>query len=117
MAGAAPDGSTILSVAELTHEMRGVLGTTFGDVWVRGEISQPRTPASGHVYLTLKDAAAVLPAVIWRTTAARLRFRPVEGQESRGVTFDRRCLGDRTDGELVVVVVDVHRRFRSPCPP
>ena len=70
-----------MTVSELTAEIRGVLDATFGDVWVRGEISQPRTPSSGHVYLTLKDEGAVLPAVIWRSTAARLRFRPEEGQE------------------------------------
>ena len=66
----------VLSVSDLTAQLRGMLGTTFGDVLVRGEISQPRRPASGHVYLTLKDEGAVLPAVIWRSTAARLRFRP-----------------------------------------
>ncbi len=77
----APDGSAILTIGELTSEIRGVLDATFGDVWVQGEISQPRRPASGHVYLTLKDDQAVLPAVIWRTTAARLRFQPEDGQE------------------------------------
>ena len=70
-----------MTVSELTADIRGVLDATFGDVWVRGEISQPRTPASGHVYLTLKDEGAVMPAVIWRSTATRLRFRPEEGQE------------------------------------
>jgi exodeoxyribonuclease VII large subunit len=76
-----PDGGAVYTVARLTAELRGVLGATFGDVWVRGEISQPRTPSSGHVYLTLKDDEAVLPAVIWRSTAARLRVRPAEGLE------------------------------------
>jgi len=75
------DGTPVMTVSELTADIRGVLDATFGDVWVRGEISQPRTPASGHVYLVLKDQGAVLPAVIWRSTAARLRFRPEEGQE------------------------------------
>jgi len=77
----APDGSAVLTVGQLTNEIRGVLDATFGSVWVQGEISQPRTPASGHVYLTLKDDEAVLPAVIWRSTAARLRFQPEDGQE------------------------------------
>lgn len=77
----APDGSPVLSVGQLTNDIRGVLDTTFGDVWVRGEISQPRRPASGHVYLTLKDDDAILPAVLWRSTAARLRFQPEDGQE------------------------------------
>ncbi len=80
MAGAAADGP-VMSVGELTAQIRGVLDATFGDVWVRGEISQPRTPGSGHIYLTLKDRDAVLPAVIWRSTAARLRFQPEDGQE------------------------------------
>ena len=75
------DGPPVMTVSELTADIRGVLDATFGDVWVRGEISQPRTPASGHVYLTLKDHGAVMPAVIWRSTASRLRFRPEDGQE------------------------------------
>ena len=67
------------TVSTLTHELRGVIGATFGDVFVRGEISQARRVASGHVYLTLKDAGAVLPAVIWRSAAARLRVAPEDG--------------------------------------
>lgn len=75
------EGAAVMSVGELTAQMRGMLGTTFGDVLVRGEVSQPRQPASGHVYLVLKDAEAVLPAVMWRSTASRLRFHLEEGQE------------------------------------
>lgn len=75
-----PDGGA-LTVTELTQELRGVLGATFGEVVVRGEVSQPRRVQSGHVYLTLKDAGAVLPAVIWRGTVARLRLAPEEGME------------------------------------
>ena len=81
MARGHSDDSQVMSVSELTAQMRGMLGTTFGDVLVQGEISQPRRPASGHVYLTLKDEGAVLPAVIWRSTVDRLRFRPEDGQE------------------------------------
>jgi len=76
-----PDADGVLTVSALTQQVQGVLGTTFDDVCVRGEISQPRTPGSGHVYLTLKDEGAVLPCVIWRSTASRLRFAPEEGQE------------------------------------
>ncbi|MHC5011868.1 MAG: exodeoxyribonuclease VII large subunit, partial [Planctomycetota bacterium] len=77
--GPAPEAT--FTVSELTSQIRGLLGTTFGEVWVQGEISQPRASAAGHVYLTLKDRDAVLPCVIWRTTAARLRFELEEGQE------------------------------------
>ena len=71
MAPPEPEDERVFSVTQVTGEVRGVLGTTFGDIWVRGEISDPRRPASGHVYLTLKDAGAVLPCVMWRSTAAR----------------------------------------------
>lgn len=44
------------------------------DVWVSGEISNFTRAASGHVYLTLKDAGAALKCVIWKTSAARIRY-------------------------------------------
>jgi exodeoxyribonuclease VII large subunit len=50
-------------------------------VWVKGEVSQPRPSAAGHLYLTLKDDEAVLPCVLWRSTLASLRFRIEGGQE------------------------------------
>jgi exodeoxyribonuclease VII large subunit len=49
------------------------------DVWVRGEVTTCTRAASGHVYLTLKDAGAVLPAVLFRSAAWRLRFKPEVG--------------------------------------
>jgi len=70
-----------VTVTELTGAIQGLLAGAFGDVWVRGEVSGCRRVASGHVYLTLKDAGAVLPAVIWRSTAARLRFAVEDGAE------------------------------------
>ena len=49
---------------------------------VRGEISGFRGPhSSGHCYFSLKDDRARLEAVVWRTTLARLRFKPEEGIE------------------------------------
>jgi exodeoxyribonuclease VII large subunit len=48
---------------------------------VRGEISRPTTPGSGHCYLRLKDEAAVLDAVIWKGTLSRLGLRPEDGME------------------------------------
>ena len=49
---------------------------------MRGEISGYRGPhSSGHAYFALKDDRARLEAVIWKTTMARLRFRPEEGME------------------------------------
>src|SRR5439155_3521524 len=51
------------------------------DVWVKGEISGFKEAPSGHWYFDLKGENVVLPAVAWRWTAARIRFRPEEGLE------------------------------------
>jgi exodeoxyribonuclease VII large subunit len=71
----------VLTVGQLTAAIAELLGGAFPRVAVRGQISNLRRQSSGHVYLTLKDAEAQLPAVMWRSTAARLRFRPDDGME------------------------------------
>jgi exodeoxyribonuclease VII large subunit len=76
-----PEGTKVRAIAELTQEIKGLLEDGFADVWVAGEVSNLARPASGHLYLTLKDATAQLRAVIWRGIALRLRFDPQDGQE------------------------------------
>jgi exodeoxyribonuclease VII large subunit len=71
----------VLTVSQLTEYVKHVLEATFPDVWVAGEISNFSRPQSGHCYLTLKDDAAQLRAVIWRTAASRMRFEPHDGLE------------------------------------
>jgi len=68
-----------LTVEELSQAVKRTVETAFEYVRVRGEISQPRTPASGHIYLTLKDERNALSAVIWKGTVARLSVRPEDG--------------------------------------
>jgi exodeoxyribonuclease VII large subunit len=67
------------TVSELTAEIADTLAGGFPDVWVAGEISGVRIPGSGHLYFTLKDAGAQLQAVIYRSAARYLRFKPQEG--------------------------------------
>ncbi len=81
MSASSAASGTVLSVTELTLALRELVGGTFAEVAVRGEVSRVHYHGSGHVYLTLKDEDAVLAAAIWRTTARRLRFRLEEGQE------------------------------------
>jgi exodeoxyribonuclease VII large subunit len=76
-----PEGVKILSVTELTQAIKGVLEEGFPSVWVAGEISNLARPPSGHLYLTLKDSGAQLRAVLWRSSAVRLRFDPRDGLE------------------------------------
>jgi exodeoxyribonuclease VII large subunit len=65
-----------LSVTDLTRYLRGLLESDeiLKDVWVSGEISNYTRAASGHVYLTIKDAGAALKCVIWKTSAGRIRY-------------------------------------------
>ncbi|MBI2827092.1 MAG: exodeoxyribonuclease VII large subunit [Planctomycetia bacterium] len=82
----APDLSTprherVLSVGELTDQIKGLLEGAFSGVWVSGEISNLSRPQSGHYYLTLKDDRAQLRAVLWRSAASRLRFALEDGLE------------------------------------
>jgi exodeoxyribonuclease VII large subunit len=67
------------SVSELTQEMRGMLSENFTDIWVSGEISGTRLPASGHYYFTLKDETAQLRCVCYKMTARYLKFKPQDG--------------------------------------
>lgn len=59
----------VLTVSELTTQVKRLLAANFGVVWVSGEISNFRRQASGHCYFTLKDAAAQLACVLFRGEA------------------------------------------------
>jgi exodeoxyribonuclease VII large subunit len=69
------------SVSELAAALRRTLEDSFGYIRVRGEISGFKKHSSGHCYFALKDDAACLDAVCWRTTALRLSFKPQDGLE------------------------------------
>ena len=74
----------ILTVAELTRQIRGTLETKFGAVWVQGEISNYKLHPSGHQYFTLKDQRAQIACVIFRNPAgagAPLRQPLVDGTQ------------------------------------
>lgn len=71
----------VFSVTELTVEIRNILEKKFRFVWVEGEISNVRTPASGHCYMALKDNSSRIRAVIFRPQARILKFRPEDGMK------------------------------------
>jgi exodeoxyribonuclease VII large subunit len=82
LANVAPgDNSPALTVSELSGALKRSIEDAFGQVRVRGEISGFKRHASGHCYLTLKDENACIDAVIWRTSAGALAFRPEDGAE------------------------------------
>ncbi len=69
------------TVAEIAGAVKRVIEGEFGRIRVRGEIGRVSRPASGHVYLDLKDDRAVLAAVIWKGAARGLAVQPEEGME------------------------------------
>ncbi len=69
----------ILTVSELTGLVRTSIENTFSEVWLEGEISNLRAPGSGHLYCTLKDDSCQIRAVMFRSTASRLRFGLEDG--------------------------------------
>ena len=75
------DNSPPLSVSELSGALKRTIETSFDKVRVRGEISGFKRHASGHCYFTLKDDAACIDAVIWRSSAGVLAFKPEDGAE------------------------------------
>ena len=82
LANVAPgDNSPALSVSELSGALKRTIENAFGQVRVRGEISGFKRHASGHCYFTLKDENACIDAVIWRSGAGALAFRPEDGAE------------------------------------
>ena len=77
----AGDNSPPLTVGELAGSVKRVIEDAFGRVRVRGEISGFKRHSSGHCYFSLKDESACVDAVIWRSSAGALAFRPEDGAD------------------------------------
>lgn len=69
----------VFTVGELSSRLRAVLESSFPFVMVTGEISNCRSPASGHIYFDLKDADAIIGGVVWKGSALRLKHKPADG--------------------------------------
>ncbi len=71
--------TTPLTVTELTAQIKQMLERGFSNIELYGEVSRLTRHASGHLYFTIKDRHASISAVVWRSTAMRLRCQPEEG--------------------------------------
>lgn len=69
----------IYTVSELTEDIKQLVEGTYPFVWIVGEISNFRTPTSGHFYFTLKDPGAQINAVMFRAQNRHLKFQPEDG--------------------------------------
>ncbi len=83
VADAKPVGSdpeSPISVSQLNARIAAAIESKINKVWVAAEVADFSQPRSGHIYLTLKDDASQIRAVIWRSTAERLKFQIEDGQ-------------------------------------
>ena len=71
----------ILQVSEFTREARDLLEEHFGTVWLTGEISNLATPASGHIYFSLKDEHAQIRCAMFRNRRSPYRGTLENGTE------------------------------------
>ncbi len=77
----AGDNAPEFSVSEISGAVKKAIEGGFSHVRVRGEVGRVSRPASGHIYMDLKDERSVLAGVIWKGRAAALATRPEEGME------------------------------------
>jgi exodeoxyribonuclease VII large subunit len=71
----------VLSVTELTWQIKRLLEKQVGEVWVTGELTNLRLQSSGHIYFTLKDADAQLSCVLFRGEAQADRSLLQDGRK------------------------------------
>ena len=96
----------VLSVAELTEQIRRLLEKQIGQVWVNGEVTNFRLQSSGHIYFTLKDANAQIACVLFRGEAVPHREYISDGQKIL-LQGDLAVYGARGQYQLVVRVVEL----------
>lgn len=100
----------ILTVSELTRDIKEVLENVFCEVFVEGEISNLRQPSSGHVYFSLKDEQAQLRAVLFKNASSRIKFALADGMKA--ICSGRVGVYER-DGQYQLYVNDVTPKGRG----
>ncbi len=75
------DPATVVTIGELNRLARQSLEREFPLLWVAGEVSNLTRATSGHIYFSLKDAAAQARCVMFRTRAQSVPWRLENGQQ------------------------------------
>ena len=81
MSASKASNATEFTVSEISYAVKSSIEDQFGYVRVRGELGRVTRPASGHIYLDLKDDKSVLSGIIWRGAASKLAVKPEQGLE------------------------------------
>ena len=102
-----PPERRVWTVRGLVAAVRTLVEREYCDAWVEGEISNFRTPDSGHLYFTLKDGNAQIRVVMFRSAARLLRFRPADGMQ---VVVRGRVTIYEDRGELQIAAEYIERK-------
>ena len=73
------------TVSDLNANIKSLIEENFPFVWIFGEISNFRIPASGHYYFTLRDDASQISSVMFRGQQRNLKFEPEDGLNVTGM--------------------------------
>ena len=76
-----PQGTNVLSISQLTTQVKELLEGRFDQVWIEGEVTNFVKAASGHCYFSLKDSGAIIRCAMFRGVAMRVRFDVKNGME------------------------------------
>ncbi len=71
----------LMTVSSLNEKIKSLLEATFLHIRVEGEIASVTYHSSGHIYFSVKDERSTLRCVMWRSNAARLKFRLEKGEQ------------------------------------
>lgn len=101
----------ILTVSQLNEDIKAFLEEAFGTIWVEGEVSNLRRPASGHIYFTLKDDKSQVRAVYFRQYGvARYRSAGSDLEDGMHILCRARLSAYVPRGEYQLIVESVEPR-------
>ncbi|MBZ0188301.1 MAG: exodeoxyribonuclease VII large subunit [Candidatus Obscuribacterales bacterium] len=69
----------VLTISELTGQVKDLLESAFDHIYVAGEISNAKVYPSGHWYFSLKDQNATLPCVCFKNANQSIKFKLEDG--------------------------------------
>ncbi len=72
---------SVIKVSELNRRVKNMLEANLELLWVAGELSNVMRAASGHWYFSLKDEAAQVRCVMFRSRASQVSFTPENGMQ------------------------------------
>ena len=73
--------SKVWDIKELSQAIKNTIENSFEYIKIKGEISKPSFPSSGHVYFSLKDETSLINATIWKWSLSNIGLMPEEGLE------------------------------------